>query len=125
MKIIGIDHIVFTVKDIDRTCEFYSHILGMQVTFTGNGRKALLFGSQKINIHEVGKEFEPKAQNPVSGSQDVCLITDTPIREVIEHIKSCGVDIIEGPVERQGATRTITSIYLRDPNGNLVEISNY
>lgn len=125
MKIDRIDHFVLTVNNIDRTCEFYSSVLGMEIVSFGNHRKALKFGKQKINLHEVGKEFEPKAHQPVSGSGDFCLITEVDLEEVIRHIQSCQVDIIEGPVERTGADGRIRSIYVRDPDGNLVEISNY
>ena len=125
MKVTYLDHIALTVKDIKATCAFYTELLGMkEVTFKGN-RKALAFGNQKINLHEVGKELEPKAHYPKPGSADLCFITKTPMSEVIEHLNSCNVEIIEGPVKRTGATGTITSIYCRDPDQNLIEISNY
>jgi catechol 2,3-dioxygenase-like lactoylglutathione lyase family enzyme len=97
----------------------------MSVVTFGQGRKALLFGRQKINLHEVGKEFEPKADIPMAGSADFCLITDTPIKEVITHLEASGVPVVEGPVTRTGATGAIRSVYLRDPDQNLVEVSNY
>jgi catechol 2,3-dioxygenase-like lactoylglutathione lyase family enzyme len=125
MKIDHIDHIVLTVRDIDATCEFYSRVLGMQVSVFGEGRKALSFGNQKINLHEAGKEFEPKAEKPTPGSADLCFITDTPLEQVAVHIRTCGVDIIEGPVRRTGAVGPIESVYLRDPDRNLIEVSNY
>lgn len=125
MKIDRIDHIVLTVHEIEATCEFYSRVLGMEVITFGNRRKALLFRGQKINLHEVGKEFEPKALNPAPGSGDICFITHIPLGQVIDHIRSCGVDIVDGPVRRTGATGPIESIYVRDPDGNLIEISNY
>jgi catechol 2,3-dioxygenase-like lactoylglutathione lyase family enzyme len=125
MKINKIDHFVLTVQDINVTCKFYSHIFGMQVLTFGNGRKALLFGEQKINLHEVGEEFEPKALNPTPGSGDICFITDIPLVRVIDHIRSCGVEIVDGPVERSGAMGLIESVYVRDPDGNLIEVSNY
>ena len=125
MKIDRIDHIVLTVRDIDATCEFYSRVLGMRVIVFGEGRKALFFGKQKINLHEAGKEFEPKADKPTPGSADICFITETPLEQVIAHIRSCEVDIIEGPVRRTGAAGPIESLYLRDPDRNLVEVSNY
>ncbi|XP_072914379.1 glyoxalase domain-containing protein 5 [Hemitrygon akajei] len=125
VQIKGMDHLVLTVKSIENTVTFYSQTLGMQVvTFKGN-RKALSFGNQKFNLHEIGKEFEPKAHKPTAGSIDLCLITDTPISKVIEHLKVCGVNIEEGPVERTGAVGPITSIYFRDPDNNLIEVSNY
>jgi catechol 2,3-dioxygenase-like lactoylglutathione lyase family enzyme len=124
MKVIYLDHIALTVKDIKATCAFYTGLLGMkEVTFKGN-RKALAFGNQKINLHEVGNELEPKAHCPTPGSADLCFITETPMSEVIEHLNSCHVEIIDGPVKRTGATGMITSIYCRDPDQNLIEISN-
>ncbi|XP_076115380.1 glyoxalase domain-containing protein 5-like [Mytilus galloprovincialis] len=124
-KIDHIDHFVITVKDSIKTCEFYSEVLGMEVnTFKGN-RKALTFGNQKINIHEYGKEFEPKAHAPTPGSADICFITKQSLDHVIEHLKSCNVDIVEGPVERTGAQGPIKSVYIRDPDNNLIELSNY
>ena len=125
MRIDGIDHFVLTVASIEVTCEFYCRVLGMSVVTFGPGRKALVFGAQKINLHEVGKEFEPKARLPTAGSADFCLITDTPIEEVIEHLEACGVPVAEGPVARTGARGPIRSVYLRDPDQNLVELSNY
>ncbi|QDK47024.1 VOC family protein [Bdellovibrio sp. ZAP7] len=125
MKIERIDHLVFTVKDISATCDFYQKVLNMEVvTFKGN-RKALSFGNQKINLHQVGKEFEPKADKPTAGAIDLCLITKTPLDEAKKHIESFGVKIIEGPIERTGAMGPIKSIYFRDPDFNLIEVSNY
>ncbi|XP_051877926.1 glyoxalase domain-containing protein 5 [Pristis pectinata] len=125
VQIKGLDHLVLTVKSIEDTVAFYSRTLGMQiVTFKGN-RKALSFGNQKFNLHEVGKEFEPKAHKPTAGSIDLCLITSTPISKVIEHLKVCGVNVEEGPIERTGAMGPITSVYFRDPDNNLIEVSNY
>ncbi len=124
MKIDRIDHFVLTVRDPEATCAFYSRALGMHpVTFAG-GRKALAFGSQKINLHQAGREFEPKAERPVPGSADFCLITSVPLAEVMAHLESCGVAIIEGPVDRTGATGPLRSVYFRDPDLNLVEVSN-
>lgn len=124
MKIDRIDHFVLTVRDPEATCAFYSRVLGMHpVTFAG-GRKALAFGNQKINLHQAGREFEPKAERPVPGSADFCLITSVPLAEVMAHLESCGVAIIEGPVARTGATGPLRSVYFRDPDSNLVEVSN-
>ncbi|WP_221224055.1 VOC family protein [Paenibacillus rhizosphaerae] len=120
-----IDHLVLTVSDIDQTCEFYSRVLGMRTVTFGEGRKALHFGQQKINLHEAGKEFEPKAKMPMPGTADLCFITDDPIPDVIRHLEYCNVMIEEGPVLRTGALGSITSVYLRDPDGNLIEVSNY
>ena len=125
MRIDRIDHLVLTVASVEATCDFYSRVLGMSVVTFGQGRKALAFGRQKINLHEVGREFEPKANAPTAGSADICLITDTPIEEVVEHLRACGVPVAEGPVERTGATGAIRSVYLRDPDQNLIELSNY
>ncbi|WKA59602.1 VOC family protein [Planococcus shenhongbingii] len=125
MKINRLDHLVLTVASIEDTCEFYHRILGMEINAFGDNRKALKFGNQKINLHEAGKEFEPKAKTPMPGSADLCLITDTSIPEVILYLRNCQVEIEEGPVKRTGATASITSVYIRDPDGNLIEISNY
>ena len=125
MKIDYLDHLVLTVDDIDTTCEFYVTVLGMEVATFGDNRKALLFGSQKINLHKTGKEFEPKAHRPTSGSADLCFITSVPLINVIEHLRQHNIEIIEGPVKRTGAIGTIESVYIRDPDLNLVEISNY
>ncbi|XEC96554.1 VOC family protein [Paenibacillus tarimensis] len=125
MKIERIDHFVLTVKDIESTIHFYKNILGMELVEFGDNRKALAFGNQKINLHESGKEFEPKAKTPSPGSGDFCLITHTPIKEVITYLESLGIVIEEGPVMRTGALGKIESVYLRDPDGNLIEISNY
>ena len=125
MKIDRLDHLVLTVADIERTCAFYSGILGFEVLRFGEGRVALGFGNQKINLHQTGKEFEPKALRPTAGSGDLCFIAATPVDEVIRELNAAGVAIEEGPVERTGAIGRIRSIYLRDPDHNLLEISNY
>ena len=125
MVIDRIDHVVLTVFDLQRTCDFYERVLGMKVVTFGEGRTALTFGRQKINLHLSGREFDPKALKPTPGSMDLCFITETPLAEVIEHVKSCGVKIAEGPVPKTGATGPMSSIYMRDPDGNLVEVSNY
>jgi catechol 2,3-dioxygenase-like lactoylglutathione lyase family enzyme len=125
VRIDRLDHLVLTVASIENTCAFYSKVLGMAVvTFAGN-RKALTFGTQKINLHELGKEFEPKADRPTPGSADLCFIAATPLSEVIEHLRACEVTIIEGPAPRTGAQGPMTSVYFRDPDGNLIEVSNY
>ncbi|XP_062939075.1 glyoxalase domain-containing protein 5 [Cynocephalus volans] len=120
-----LDHIVMTVKSIKDTTTFYSKILGMEVTTFKGNRKALCFGDQKFNLHEVGKEFEPKAAHPVPGSLDICLITKMPLEEMIQYLKACNLPIEEGPVLRTGAKGPIMSIYFRDPDRNLIEVSNY
>lgn len=124
MKITHLDHLVLTVRDIEVTSRFYETVLGMEVATFGAGRKALRFGTQKINLHQVGKEFEPKALHPIPGSEDFCFLTPTPLEDVIAHLRSAGVTITEGPVERTGTRSKLLSVYLRDPDGNLVEISN-
>ena len=125
MKIDRLDHLVLTVKSIAATCEFYTKVLGMDILTFGDNRKALAFGSQKINLHEFGKEVEPKAHRPTPGSADLCFITSIQINEVIEHLSRCGVQILEGPVKRTGALGQMESVYFRDPDLNLVEVSNY
>lgn len=125
MKIDRLDHLVLTVQDLKATCDFYRRVLGMEEVTFGEGRKALQFGQQKINLHQAGKEFEPKAAKPTPGSADLCFITSVPLNLVIEHLRSCAVEIEEGPVRRTGALGPIESIYLRDPDNNLLEISNY
>ena len=120
-----IDHIVLTCHDVERTVTFYQQVLGMEpVTFAG-GRRGLAFGRQKFNLHQAGREFEPKALKPAPGSIDLCLITLTPLADVQAHLKANGVAIIEGPVQKTGATGPIQSVYFRDPDGNLIEVSNY
>ena len=125
MKLDRIDHFVLTVASIDATCAFYTRVLGMTVTEFAGGRKALSFGSQKINLHERGKEFEPKAQTPTPGSGDFCLITTTPIQDVLAQLNAMNIEIEDSIVARTGATGPIQSVYLRDPDGNLIEISEY
>lgn len=121
-----IDHLVLTVRSIDVTCEFYTRVLGFQRIDTAGRPTALGFGAQKINVHEKGKEFEPKAHKALTGSVDICFISSyKTIEEVIDRLKGAGVDIIEGPVPRNGALGPMTSVYLRDPDLNLLELSVY
>ncbi|WP_076591166.1 VOC family protein [Herminiimonas arsenitoxidans] len=124
MKLDHLDHLVLTVKDIELASAFYQRVLGMEVVTFGAGRKALSFGFQKINLHEHGKEFEPKAEHPTPGSADLCFITSVPLDEVLEHFNACDVTVLEGPIRRTGATGPILSLYLRDPDFNLIEVSN-
>ncbi|XP_028315953.1 glyoxalase domain-containing protein 5 isoform X1 [Gouania willdenowi] len=125
VEVTHLDHLVLTVKNMEDTVNFYTSVLGMEViTFKGN-RKALAFGQQKFNLHQLGQEFEPKAKYPTPGSADLCLITKTPLSTVVTHLKECGVEIEEGPVERTGAIGAINSVYFRDPDNNLIEVSNY
>ena len=124
MKIDSLDHLVLTVKNIDTTVSFYTSVLGMEVVTFGNNRNALTFGFQKINLHQHGKEFEPKANLPKPGSADLCFLTSTPIPMVMSHLIALGIAVIEGPVTRTGARGPILSVYFRDPDMNLIEISN-
>jgi catechol 2,3-dioxygenase-like lactoylglutathione lyase family enzyme len=125
MKIGHIDHIVLTVADIEKTVDFYTNVLGLKCVTFKEDRKALTFGNQKINLHQKGKEFEPKADQPTCGSADLCFIAETDLSTVLSELQAKGVEIIEGIVERTGATGKIISIYFRDPDKNLIEISNY
>ena len=125
MKIDRFDHFVLTVRDVEATCRFYERALGMTtVTFAG-GRKGIAFGNQKINLHQAGREFEPKAERATPGSADFCLIAAIPLAAVMQHLASCGVSLIQGPVAKTGALGAMQSVYFRDPDGNLVEVSNY
>lgn len=124
-KISHMDHLVLTVKSIQDTVDFYTRVMGMEEIQFGSGRKALAFGQQKLNLHQVGKEFEPKAKHPTPGAIDICLITKSPLADVQKHIESCNVTIEEGPIQRTGAVGPIASIYFRDPDFNLIEVSNY
>lgn len=125
MEIERLDHWVLTVRDIDATVAFYERVLGMQPITFGGGRRALAFGQQKINLHPAEAPLRPHARRPTPGSADVCLITRAPIEEVVAELENAGVAIEEGPVPRTGALGPITSVYFRDPDGNLIEISRY
>jgi catechol 2,3-dioxygenase-like lactoylglutathione lyase family enzyme len=124
----SVDHLVLTVTDIDQAIRFYCDVLGMThvpfVVADGSTRSSLQFGHQKINLHLAGHEFKPHAAHPKTGSADLCFLSDTPIDTWIGHLAYHGVDIIEGPVQRTGARFAILSIYVRDPDGALIEISN-
>ena len=123
MKVESLDHLVLTVADIEKTCAFYEAVLGM-VHVEKDGRHALHFGSQKLNLHQKDHTFEPKAEHPTPGSGDLCFLTDVPIPSVLLHLARCDVPVVEGPVERSGATGTLLSVYIRDLDANLVEIAN-
>ena len=125
MKISRLDHLVLTVTNIETTAEFYQRTLNMEKQTFGENRVALKFGQQKINLHQVGKEYEPKAQTPTPGSADLCFITETPLAEAMQQVRDGGVEIIEGPVDRTGAMGPISSFYFCDPDNNLIEVSNY
>ncbi|MCW7760528.1 VOC family protein [Photorhabdus luminescens] len=124
MKIEQLDHLVLTVKDLETSSHFYQRVLGMSIVTFSEGRIALSFGNQKINLHEYGREFEPKAQTPLPGSADLCFISLLPMDEIIQHLQQHEVEILEGPVKRTGANGAIMSIYFRDPDQNLIEVSN-
>lgn len=124
MRIEQLDHLVLTVRDLKATCAFYVDGLGMELVTFGAGRLALGFGDQKINLHEAGREFEPKASRPTPGSADLCFLTATPLSEVSAELAARGIPVLEGPVRRTGATGPLESLYVRDPDGNLVELSN-
>ncbi|MDA1191251.1 MAG: VOC family protein [Candidatus Poribacteria bacterium] len=124
MNLKRLDHFVLTVRDIEATCAFYRDTLAMEVVTFGEGRVALRFGELKINLHEAGREFEPKATHPTPGSADLCFLTDAPLEQVVERLTTRGVALLSGIVPRTGARRPIRSIYLRDPDGNLIELAN-
>ena len=125
MRISHLDHLVLTVAEIEATCNFYQHVLNFEVIEFGENRKALKFGSQKINLHQTGHEFEPKAAFPTQGSADLCFISETPIEHIIQDLKQLHIDIEQGPIQRTGVMGAILSVYIRDPDHNLIEISNY
>jgi len=125
MQIEKLDHLVLTVRDIEATCAFYAKVFGMQIVTFADNRRALSFGEHKINLHERGKEIAPNALRPTPGSADICLITRTPLSDVILIARHHGVEVLDGPVARTGATGPLASVYFRDPDGNLIEVSNY
>ncbi len=120
----SIDHFVLTAGDVDATVDFYTRLLDMTAETFAGGRRALAFGDQKINLHQAGREFEPKARVATPGSADFCLLSDVPVAEIAEHLAAEGIEVIEGPVPKTGAAGPLLSIYFRDPDGNLVEVSN-
>jgi catechol 2,3-dioxygenase-like lactoylglutathione lyase family enzyme len=122
MRISGLDHLVLTVDDIETTCDFYRQVLGMEVITFGDNRKALHFGSQKINLHARGRELDPRAAHALPGSADLCLLCGDSMDQILSHLEESRVAIIEGPVRRTGACGPILSVYFRDPDGNLLEI---
>ena len=125
IRVVSLDHLVLTVRDVPATVAFYENVLGMRHEIFGDGRSALHFGDHKINLHRAGHEFEPKAAEPTAGSADLCFVTSTPLADVVDSLQADGVEIEEGPVRRTGARGPIDSVYLRDPDGNLLELSNY
>jgi len=125
VRVVSLDHLVLTVLDIPRAIKFYVEILGMQEVTFGENRKALAYGQQKINLHKFGEEFEPKAASPLPGSADLCFIIDGPLEEFIKHLNDNNVAILQGPLARTGALGVINSVYIRDPDQNLIELSTY
>ncbi|MFJ2673774.1 MULTISPECIES: VOC family protein [unclassified Streptomyces] len=125
MRVERLDHLVLTVADIEATVDFYTRVLGMEPVVFGGGRRALAFGQSKINLHRAGHEFEPKAARPTPGSADLCFVVADPLERVIAELAAQGVPVEEGPVERTGALGPFVSVYVRDPDGNLVELSHY
>lgn len=123
LQISGLDHLVLTVSDLNRSCQFYQQALGMSRVRFGDRRTALCFGSQKINLHLAGAEVAPHARCPLPGSADLCLLLATPLEAAIAHLQALNIPLIAGPVERTGATGPIISIYLHDPDGNLIELA--
>ena len=124
MRVSRIDHVVLTVADLERTLSFYQRVLGMTPVTFGEGRRALAFGDQKLNLHQAGREFEPKARRPTPGAVDICFTTDVPLDEVVAHLRAESVVVELGPIAKVGARGPLRSVYFRDPDGNLVEVSN-
>jgi catechol 2,3-dioxygenase-like lactoylglutathione lyase family enzyme len=125
IEIDRIDHVVLTVKDLKKTIAFYETVLGFRSESFGEGRTALKFGKQKFNLHEAGKEFEPRARQALPGTIDLCLIANTKLSDVMAHLREHEIQIEKGPIQRTGATGPIESVYFRDPASNLIEVSNY
>ncbi|MGA2706258.1 MAG: VOC family protein [Isosphaeraceae bacterium] len=125
MKVDRLDHLVLTVCDVEATCSFYSRVLNMEPVTFAEGRRALAFGCQKLNLHPADAPISPHAERPMPGSADLCFISTSPITEVVSHLERLGVPICEGPVRRTGATGPIISVYFRDPDGNLIEVAEY
>jgi len=124
MDLDTIDHVVLTVRDIPASVAFYTRMLGMREVIFGNDRRALAFGCCKLNLHQAGREFEPKAAHPTPGAADLCLLARTPIADITRQLAAQGIAIEAGPVERTGAQGPLLSVYVRDPDGNLIELSN-
>ncbi len=125
IRVDRLDHLVLTVRDVEATTTFYRRVLGLDVVTFGDGRKALVFGQQKINLHQLGAEFEPKAARPTPGSADLCFVTEALPEAVMAHLTACDVTVLHGPVRRIGALGPMTSVYFRDPDENLIEVSSY
>lgn len=124
MKVDSLDHLVLTVRDVDATVDFYGRVPGMDVLTFGEGRTALHFGAQRIHVHPVGSGIAPVAAEPTPGSADLCFLSATPMDSILGELRTSGIDVVEGPTERVGAAGALLSVYVRDPDGNLVELSN-
>jgi catechol 2,3-dioxygenase-like lactoylglutathione lyase family enzyme len=124
-EVVSLDHLVLTVADIEETVGFYTRALGMHDVTFGAGRRALAFGSSKINLHQAGSEITPHAARPTRGSADLCFITGIPLDQVVASLTALGIPIEDGPVPRTGALGPMSSVYIRDPDANLIEISRY
>ncbi len=120
----SLDHVVVNVSDMDRACEFYARVLGAEIVTFGAGRKAVRIGRHKLNLHDAASGADPVARCPGIGGADLCILTETPMPEVVRHLEAVAVEIVAGPVERTGATGPILSVYIRDPDGSLIEIAN-
>lgn len=125
MNVRGLDHIVLTVSDVDRTVDFYTSVLGATAESFDDGRRAVSFGVQKINLHPADDVYTPHAATPQPGSGDFCLVVDTAIATVTDRLREFDVDVVAGPVTKVGARGQMTSVYVRDPDGNLVELAHY
>jgi catechol 2,3-dioxygenase-like lactoylglutathione lyase family enzyme len=123
MRLVRLDHLVLTVADIGTTVNFYERVMGMRAITFGDGRRALRFGDQKINLHEIGREFEPRAFRATPGSADLCFLIDAPVETVLAELADAGVPVELGPITRSGALSPINSVYFRDPDGNLIEVA--
>lgn len=123
ISVASLDHLVLTVQSIEQTSEFYQRVLGMRISVFGQGRTALCFGEQKINLHQAGAEFEPKAKHPTPGSADLCFVCHGTMQQLLAHLAKCDIPIEQGPVQRTGAQSPINSVYFRDPDNNLIELS--
>lgn len=124
MRVDRLDHLVLTVTNIQQTCDFYTRALGMSVMSLAGGYKGLIFGTQKIVLHEFGKDVEPMPYCPIPGSSSICFTTAIPLADIIQHLAICQVDIVAGPLHRIGALGNIVSVYIRDPDLNIIEIAN-
>jgi len=124
MNVDSLDHLVLTVQSISKTIDFYQHVLGMQARTFDDGRVALHFGAQKLNLHEAGHVIDPHVRHATPGSADLCFLTRVPLEAVVQHLTACGVRVIEGPGFRTGALGSLHSVYFYDPDENLIEVAN-